>query len=430
MKRAALLLALALVSPEAARGQAFLRWDQAARALGMGGAAAALADDPSAAFFNPAGIVWLPGTQLQVGGGFGTRDASFDAFGAPDADADAEFVASPGLYVTHAIASGWTGGFSLTEPWRARVAWNDATDFVGRFRATDTSVRGLVFNPVIAWRPAPQWSVAAGVAVVEGSLRLERFEQNPRISALGGAGPIALAHATIDLESTGIGWNAGAYWRPLDELSAGIQFRSRVTTTLSGTADFSLVVSEEARQLRLPSGELVGAFLDRTYVDQTARSRLVLPAIVIGGVAWSPIPPVVLDADLQWTGWESLEEIALAFADTALGDATPLGYDDAWSLRLGAEMHPEGGLRLRVGFAREWSPAPFEAVTPLIPDADRSTVSFGAGTLWRGIDFDVGYRLTVLEDREGVAFPLNTSSADGIYESVEHAFAIAATRRF
>jgi long-chain fatty acid transport protein len=430
MRRAAFLLTLALVTPEAARGQAFLQWDQAARALGMGGAAAALADDPSATFFNPAGIVWLPGTQVQLGGGFGARDASFDAFGAPDVDADPELAASPGFYVTHAIAAAWTGGFSLTEPWRARVGWEDATDFVGRFRATDTSIRGLVFNPVIAWRPVPEWSVAAGVAVVEASLRIERFEQDPSISALGGAGPIALARADIDLESTEVGWNAGAYWRPLDELAAGIQYRSRVTAALSGDAAFHLVASEEVRQLRLPTGEPVGEYLDRTYVDQAARSELVLPAIAIGGVAWSPIPPVTLAADLQWAGWESVDEIALAFADTVLGDVTPLDYEDAWSLRLGAEMHPEGSWRFRAGFAREWSPAPFGAVTPLIPDADRNTISFGTGTLWRGIDFDVGYRLTVLEDREGVAFPLNTTSADGVYESAEHAFAIAATRRF
>ena len=176
--------------------------------------------------------------------------------------------------------------------------------------------------------------------------------------------------------------------------------------------------------------ERVGAYLDRTYVDQVARSRLELPALVVGGVAWSPIPPVVLAGYVQWTGWSTLEAIELAFADTVLGDTTRFDYEDAWSLRFGAEAHPEGPFRFRVGFARAWSPAPFGAVTPLLPDADRSAVSFGAGVRWREIDLDLGYRLTVLEDREGVAFPLNTDAADGVYESTEHALQVSATRRF
>jgi long-chain fatty acid transport protein len=365
-----------------------------------------------------------------VGGVLGAQDAAFDAFGAADVEAEARFAASPAFYATHAIAAAWTGGLSLSEPWRAEVEWGDGADFVGRFRATEASLRGLVFNPVLAWRPVPEWSVAAGIAVLEASFHLERVEQDPRISALGGAGPIPLAHGVLDLESTGVGWNAAAHWRPNDELSAGIQFRSRVTASLSGQADFTLVATEEVRQLRLPTGERVGVFLDRTYVDQTARTRFVFPAILVGGVAWSPISPVVLDADLQWTGWDSVEEIAIAFGDTVLGDTTPLDYDDAWSVRVGAEVQPEGPFRFRVGFAREWSPAPFGAVTPLLPDADRSAVTFGGGARWRGYDVDLGYRLTVLENREGVAFPLNATDADGVYESVEHTVAASVTRRF
>src|SRR5882672_11412239 len=39
-----------------------------AKALGQGNAFAGLADDPSALYFNPAGITQLKGTQLSVGG--------------------------------------------------------------------------------------------------------------------------------------------------------------------------------------------------------------------------------------------------------------------------------------------------------------------------------------------------------------------------
>ena len=426
---AALLLALA-GAPAAARAQAFLHWEQSARGLGMGGATAAVADDPSAAFYNPGGIVRLPGTQVQIGGMLSGRSASFDAFGAPDADADTRYAALPSLFATHAIAAYWTGGFSFTEPWRSELAWNDGADFVGRFRATESRLSAYSFDPVLAWHPVARVGIAAGLAIVEASFLLERFEQDPVISAMAGGGPVELARSSLDLQATSIGWTAGAHWRARDDLSVGLQYRSRVSVEFNGDVDFTIVASDSVRDLRFPSGERVGTLLDQRYVDQPARSRFVFPAIATGGVAWHPVEPVLLALDLQWTGWGEMEDVTLSFADTLLGDVTPLDYDDTWSLRVGAEARPGGPLAVRVGFARVWSPAPFAAVGPLLPDADRSSISFGAGTRWRDVDFDAAYRLTVMEDREGVAFPLNDASPDGIYESAEHAFAIAATRRF
>jgi long-chain fatty acid transport protein len=42
-------------------------YEQSARAVGMAGALTAQADDPSAIFFNPAGITQLDGTQVSLG---------------------------------------------------------------------------------------------------------------------------------------------------------------------------------------------------------------------------------------------------------------------------------------------------------------------------------------------------------------------------
>lgn len=426
----AVALALVLALPAGARAQAFLQWAQAARALGMSGAAAGLSDDPSAAFLSPAAIVLLPGTQVHLGGTLGARGGSFDAYGAPDADADTRFAAAPVLYATHAIAEGLAGGLSITTPWRADVGWRDPETFVGRFRATEVRLRGLVVNPVVAYETAPNWSVAVGIAVADVRLSLRRFEQDPALSALGGGGPIALAFGDYGLDGTGVGWNAAAFWRPTEDLAAGVQFRSGIGVSLNGDVDFTIVAPEDLRRVVAPDGRTIGEQLDRTYIDQTARSRLDLPAIAVGGAAWSPIAPVVLAADVQWSGWGSVDDLPLAFADTTLGERTPLDYEDAWALRLGAEVHPIEDLRVRVGFAREWSPAPLRAVSPLLPDADRSAVSFGAGYRWMGTELDIGYRLAVLADREGVAFPANTSAPDGRFESVEHRLAIGATRRF
>ena len=62
----ALLFIGGLVLTQTAWGSAFFIGELGARAEGMGGAFTAVADDPSAIYFNPAGIAFVKGTQLQM----------------------------------------------------------------------------------------------------------------------------------------------------------------------------------------------------------------------------------------------------------------------------------------------------------------------------------------------------------------------------
>ena len=64
---AALTLLAMLALPVCIFANGFDIYEQSAEAVGLGGAFIAQADDPSAVFFNPAGIVQLEGTQLSVG---------------------------------------------------------------------------------------------------------------------------------------------------------------------------------------------------------------------------------------------------------------------------------------------------------------------------------------------------------------------------
>ncbi|MCK8603242.1 hypothetical protein [Desulfoferrobacter suflitae] len=51
-------------------GAGFALYEGSARGNALGGALVARADDPSAVYYNPAGITQLPGLQMMVGGTF------------------------------------------------------------------------------------------------------------------------------------------------------------------------------------------------------------------------------------------------------------------------------------------------------------------------------------------------------------------------
>jgi long-chain fatty acid transport protein len=148
------------------------------------------------------------------------------------------------------------------------------------------------------------------------------------------------------------------------------------------------------------------------------------------GAAWDPVPSVTITADVQRIGWGDLDELAFTPLGPAPADPIALEWQDVWAWRIGAEARRPGGYALRIGYAREESPAPRGGVTPLFPDAEREALSAGVALDWRGIGLEIAYRLTVLDDREGLALPSDTADPDGVYESTEHDLSIGVVRRF
>ena len=84
MKRLKILFFVLLLSalrlPFAAAG-GFYNSDHGSKAVAMAGAFAAQADDPSAVFYNPAGIMQLDGSQAMVGLTVITMSSSFESDG-------------------------------------------------------------------------------------------------------------------------------------------------------------------------------------------------------------------------------------------------------------------------------------------------------------------------------------------------------------
>lgn len=422
-------LAAALLLPASSLAQGFLRWPQDPRATAMGGTGAGLAAGPAAAFHSPAGIAWLEGTQVQAGARLSARAGSFHAFGEGEFDREADPSVSPALFATHAIAENLTGGLSITSPWAIGVEWQRPDSFAGRFLTSGSRLFSLDASLTLAYRAGERWSVSIGPNVVYLRLDRDHLAHDPELSALGGAGPIPLARAGYDIDGTAIGWSAGVFGRPRPGVSLGAFYKSSVEASLEGLVDFT-IVAPAALQAVIRGDRTVGEILAETYVDQSARLDVPLPAVLSLGAAWDPVPSVTVAADVQRIGWGELDELAFTPLGPAPADPVALHWQDVWAWRIGAEARRPGGLALRVGYAREESPAPRGGVTPLFPDAEREALSAGAGFDWRGTGVEVAYRLTVLDDREGVALPSGTADPDGVYESTEHDLSIAVTRRF
>src|SRR2546425_3409933 len=150
-----LVVVAALLTSGAAFGSGFSLFEQGAKATAMGGAFAATADDPSAIFYNVAGIAQIRRTEFNVGGttiNFSnqfTGDAN-DTFasGSTGFYRRHTFV-PPNAYVVVPIGSNLTFGIGAFTPYGLRTSWQDP--WVGPFSSRQANIQVRLVEAAVGW---------------------------------------------------------------------------------------------------------------------------------------------------------------------------------------------------------------------------------------------------------------------------------------
>src|SRR5713226_8273207 len=169
----ALLVGLA---PEAFAGGLSVT-EQGAAAAGKANAFAGEANDPSAIFYNPAGITQLPGTQVMIGTSIVYLDTVFRSGTTGEStQLQDQFPIVPHFYITHRFKQ-WDErlsiGLGVFTPFGIVVDWPDT--WQGRFDSTNARLRATIYNPVVAFQATKNLSVAAGFRYADVAAE---FEQN------------------------------------------------------------------------------------------------------------------------------------------------------------------------------------------------------------------------------------------------------------
>ena len=159
--------------------------NQGTRAMGFAGAYVAQASDPSAIFYNAAGVAFLKGQQIYVSGGLGSYATSFTGEGPnPPAgtleESDRLLTILPSFYYTHQVSSNLVLGLGFNAPFGARSVWKNPNEFTGRYICTDCEIRSWGLNPTLAYKLEDRLAVGIGLDVRFSSFRLsQRLLANP-----------------------------------------------------------------------------------------------------------------------------------------------------------------------------------------------------------------------------------------------------------
>ncbi|HYO75547.1 MAG TPA: outer membrane protein transport protein, partial [Thermoanaerobaculia bacterium] len=90
-------------------------------------------------------------------------------------------------------------------------------------------------------------------------------------------------------------------------------------------------------------------------------------------------------------------------------------WEDSNSFRLGINHNATANWDVRFGALYDQNPQPIEAVSPLLPDADRIGASFGAG--WHAGPFVVDGSVLVLHFKDRDTDGRNEEGFNGLYET-------------
>ena len=331
--RSTLLACAAALAPLSALALGIRIPDQDAAATARGEAFAATADNPSAIYYNPAGITQLDGQNIRLGF-YGIDLGSHFKNGATSADTIEKVQAVPQLFYTAQPKScPVTFGLGVYSPYGLALAWPKSTPF-SPFILSEGKITYITVNPVVAFKPLPTLSIAAGPTI------------NYAEAWLRGA---ALAFRGDD---TAVGFNAGILWQPSEKHSFGLSYRHSTTMNFDGHVTFP------------PS-------------LHATSSGFNLPRNVVIGYSFRPTPDWNLEVDADWTDWDTLNTVSLKSAAPAVN--LPFNWHSSWYYEFGVTRQLPHGWSASAGYIYSENSVPDASFNPVVPDSDRHIFSLGVG---------------------------------------------------
>jgi long-chain fatty acid transport protein len=364
--------------------------DQDAFATARGNAFTATADNPSAIYYNPAGITQLDGINV--------RNGLYNIFindryegGGTTVNTSDKLQPVPQLFLTAALPNTPLSlGLGVYSPFGLGLSWHPAPFLTAIPSSLNVPQKGklqyITVNPVIAYKPCSNFSIAAGFSYNHAESELDFTP--------GGRGRFSFHGRDDDM-----GFNAGILWQPLPEHSIGLTYRSETTMDLTGHLSQDI----------LP-GPTLGA-----------STKFNFPQTVTAGYSYRPNPNWNFEVDADWADWNRLKSLALVSPLVGTLQTLELDWKSSWMFEFGATRYFGDNWRVSGGYIYSMDSTPDAHFNPIVPDSDRHIFSVGIGKTYKHASWDLTYQLAYGPDRTITTEP----AINGTYRFFSHALALS-----
>lgn len=397
-------------------GAGFTVYSQGTGAMGQGNAFVAEADDPSAIFYNPAGINQLKRPEVYGMALITYPDRDYDSSRGQSSQAHHSFIFGGTFYVVYPINQTVAVGLGVFAPFGQESEWPDSWE--GRYITTYGKLSTYTFNPVISLKLHEKFSLALGFDVMMSSVKLKRKV----------ALPFRLPDGDSKLQGDGTGYsfNIGLLLTLVEGVKVGASYRYQMDMRYKG----DLELPQPIRPFGLAQASI------------PATADLTFPHMLTMGVCVSRWKPFVFNVDVTWTGWSSFGAIDVRTAEPVIFNGvptkslvTPRNWHDTWTLRFGMNYRVNEQVKLRAGYAYDQSAIPNATFDPQIINANQHIFTLGGDFKVDRFTLGLAYNYLLGEKRSkanftttnGVPAPLQ---ADGKYQSSSHGLGISVSYQF
>lgn len=344
---------LLVVFSGAASAAAFQLLEQNASGLGTAYAgSAAVADNASTVFFNPAGMTQLTGFQLSAGvTGVGPSYQYRSNTGVESGGDAGGWKAVPNAYMSWQMTKDLYLGFGISAPFGLATEYDSG--WVGAAQAIKSEIKTINFNPSVAYRVNDKVSLGFGInyQTIDGEL--------------------TRTGVVMKADDASWGWNAGALFTLSPAMRVGIAYRSAIKHRLEGTINSALPINAD---VKLPDTFTLSVW-------QQVSDR------------WEAM------GDLSFTRWSTLQRLDIFSTGFGQVGGETFNYDDSWRIAWGAAYKVNDAAKLKFGIAYDRTPVRNESRSARVPDNDRLWLSLGgqwnAGSYGK---FDLGYSYLYVKD--------------------------------
>jgi len=445
-----LVLAATILSfyiPDNAAAQVPRIQGQGTAASGQGNAFAAQADDPSALYYNPAGMTQLHGVQIMIGGLLSGGTTQFTSSNPPTAGATATgdrngSLAWPPpahLYVTAGLRDmgvtalgNLTAGIGVNVPFGSLTRWPDNGPF--KNNVTFVTLPLLDIKPTVAYKLTKDLSVGLGADIYTFSGIFGEGQVEQRFISPGGVFGPAGGKVELNGKDTAAGFNASLFYTALRNTDGhpvaniGIIYRSQATL------------------------HLTGSLLNNGLKLTDASTTLVLPQVITGGIALWPVRTSErewkLELDVDYVGWKSVRNLDIHLAN-GVTIPQPQNWTSTYAAMAGTEYRwlalesiPDWELALRGGYTNQQTQMPDSGFSPGTPSANVNILATGIGFLCKaggslfgsakcgdlgigplkpkGIGLDLSYQASFYEQRTVSGNTGLRAQVNGLYQTTLH----------
>jgi len=343
-----LITVMVLLFSSTAFASGFAVKDQGTKAMSLANAFTGVADDTTAAWYNPAALVFQDGVSVTAGGQVVMPKVDYTATNGATSSMDKKNHVIPFAYLSYNLEDSPLA-FSLA----VNAPFGLSTDWTNSGAPFDPASGGITFsqiqminiNPTLSYKINDNFSFAVGMMYYD----VNKVSFDSKIITQHGSG-------------NGWGGNAAVFYKS-DDFNAGLVYRSRVKVDVSGTA----------------TG--IGALAAAGSTSVT--SGVTFPDMVSGGMSFHPTENVLVSAQVDWVNWKTFDKLTFNRGRTIGPIGLTTTVQENWkattSFALGTEWSFQKDMHLRAGYSFDPSPVNAKDFSPRIADNDRHFFTIGYG---------------------------------------------------